>query len=237
MTENKMGEIKIKDKEIAVPGEVLATGMEFLPSFKTYRLGEDIRARGLGIVKIDGKVLKIIPLSGRYMPKPHDTIIAQVIDVLMSGWRFDINSAYSAMLPLKDASSRYIERGADLTKIFALGDYVSCMITNVTSQKLIDISMKGPSLRKLTGGRIIEVNTNKVPRIIGKQGSMVTMIKEATGTRIVVGQNGLIWIDGEPKNENIAVNAIRMIEKEAHIAGLTDRVKKFLDTETAKGKK
>ncbi|MFC1730912.1 exosome complex RNA-binding protein Rrp4 [candidate division KSB1 bacterium] len=233
-----MGEIKVKDKEVAVPGQVLATGMDFLPSYKTYRLGEEIRAQGLGIVKVEGKVLKIISLSGRYMPKRNDTIIAQVIDVLMSGWRFDINSAYSAMLPLKDASSRYIERGSDLTKIYALGDYVSCMVTNVTSQKLVDISMKGPSLRKLTGGRIIEVNTHKVPRIIGKQGSMVSLIKESTGCRIVVGQNGIIWIDGEPEKEVIAVNAIMKIEEEAHQAGLTDRIKKYLDEEIAKlGKK
>lgn len=229
-----MGEIKSKDKEIAVPGQVLATGMEFLPSYRTYRLGEEIRAQGVGIVKIDGKIIRLMPLSGRYMPKSDDTIIAQVIDVLMSGWRFDINSAYTAMLPLKDASSRYIERGADLTRIYALGDYVSCKITKVTSQKLVDVTMRGPSLRKLVGGRIIEVNTNKVPRIIGKQGSMVTMIKDATGCRIVVGQNGLVWIDGEPEREIIAVNAIKKIEEEAHQAGLTDRINKFLGEETAK---
>lgn len=229
-----MGEIKTNDKEIAVPGQILATGMDHIPSYNTYRLGEDIRAERVGIVKIDGKVVKLIPLTGRYMPKRDDMIIAQVIDVLMSGWRFDINSAYSAMLPLKEASHRYIEKGADLTKFYALGDYVSCGITNVTSQKLVDVSMRGPSLRKLVGGRIIEVNTNKVPRIIGKQGSMVSMIKDATGCRIVVGQNGLVHIDGEPEKEIIAVNAIRKIEAEAHLSGLTDRVKEYLEKETGK---
>lgn len=228
-----MGEIKVKDKEIVVPGQVLATGMDFFPSYRTYRLGEDIRAQGIGLVKLDGKVLKVIPLSGRYIPQRNDTIIAQVVDVLMSGWRFDINSAYEAVLPLKDAGGRFIEKGADLTRFYALGDCVTCWITNVTSQKLVDVSMRGPGFRKLIGGRMIEVNTHKVPRIIGKQGSMVSMIKDATGCRIIVGQNGVVWIDGEPENDVIAVNAIKKIEEEAHLAGLTDRIKAYLEKEMA----
>jgi len=58
---------------------------------------------------------------------------------------------------------------------------------------------------------------------------MVSMIKQATGCRIIVGQNGLIWIDGEPDKENIAVDAIRKIESESHIPGLTDRMKNHLE--------
>lgn len=224
-----MGEIKIKDKEVVVPGEVLAVGMDFLPSYGTYRLGDDIRSSRLGIAKIDGKVIKIISLSGRYLPKRGDTIIAEVTDVLMSGWLLDINSAYHSMLSMKEATSRFIQKGADLTRIYALGDYVTCRIINVTSQKLVDVSMRGPGYRKLEGGRIIEVNTNKVPRIIGKEGSMVTMIKNATNCRITVGQNGIVWVSGEPDMENLAVEAIKKAESEAHTEGLTDRIKKFLE--------
>jgi len=230
ITVKNMGEIKIKEKEVAVPGEVIAAGIDFLPSYGTYRKGEEIRALRMGIVRIEGKVIKLIPLSGRYMPKRGDTIIAKVVDILMSGWRMEMNSAYVAVLPLKDATSAYIEKNSDLTRYYALGDYVCTMITNVTSQKLVDITMRGPGLRKLSGGRIIEVNTNKVPRIIGKQGSMVTMIKNATGCRIVVGQNGLIWLEGEPEMENIAVEAIKKVEKEGHLSGLTDKVKEFLQS-------
>ena len=148
----------------------------------------------------------------------------------MSGWRFETNSAYSAMLPVKDASSEYIARGANLTQYFDVGDYVVAKVTNVTSQKLVDLSTKGPGLNKLRGGRIVAVNCFKVPRVIGKQGSMVKMIKDATGCRITVGQNGLLWISGSPKNEAVAVSAIRMIEKYSHTKGLTDKVKEFLDS-------
>ena len=223
-----MSELNVQDKAIVVPGELLATGMDFLPSFGTYRMKEDIRAARLGLVKIDGKVLKIIPLSGRYIPKRGDTIIGQVVNIMIAGWRMDTNSPYEAVLGMKDATSEFIERGADLSKYYALGDYVVMKIINVTSQKLVDVTMRGPGLHKLIGGRVIDVNTNKVPRIIGKQGSMVTMIKDATGVKIVVGQNGLIWLEGEPRMENIAVDAIRKIEKEGHLSGLTEKIREFL---------
>ncbi len=230
-----MGELKGKEKTIVVPGEILATGMDFLPSFGTYREGENIRAGKLGILQVDGKVIKLTPIAGRYMPKRGDTIIGKVIDVTMNGWRVEINSPYSAMLMLKEASNDFIEKGANLTRIFNFDEYLVCGITGVSSQKLVDLTMKAPGLRKLRGGRIIEVNTYKVPRIIGKKGSMVSMIKQATGVTIIVGQNGWVWINSEdPKMELIAVEAIRKIEQEAHQSGLTEKVKEFLEKKTGK---
>ena len=63
---------------------------------------------------------------------------------------------------------------------------------------------------------------------------MVQMLKYATGCKITVGQNGRIWISGDNKNSNISIEAIRLIEKEAHTHGLTDRVKAFLEEKTQK---
>jgi len=229
-----MSKILIKDKDIVVPGEVLAEGMDNLPGNGTYREGENIHAKMLGLVSINGRAIKLIPLSGVYQPKVGDTIIGSIIDVAMFGWRLDTNCAYSAMMSMKEASSDFIPKGADLNQYFKLGEYVVCQIIQVTSQKLIDVTAKGPGLQKLKGGRILKVNTNKVPRVIGKQGSMVSMIKQATGCKIIVGQNGLVWLEGEPKAELITVRAIKKIEDESHLSGLTDRVKEFLEKETGK---
>ncbi len=160
----------IKNKEIVVPGEELAKGMDYLPGNGTYRDKDVIVSSRLGLINVDGRALKIIPLSGKYMPKRDDVIIGQIVDITFSGWRIETNSAYQAMLNVRDATSDFINRGADLAQYFNLGDYVAAKITNVTSQKLVDLTMKGPGLNKLKGGRIIHVNTNKVPRVIGKQG-------------------------------------------------------------------
>ena len=226
-----MGELLAKEKEVVVPGQVLAKGMDYLPSHGTYRLGEEVIVNRLGLLSVEGKVLKTTPLAGRYLPKNDDIVIGKVIDILMSGWRLDIESAYSAMLPLKDASFDYIQKGADLSKYFALDDYVVLKIINVTSQNLVDVSAKGQGLRKLRGGRIIKVNSAKVPRIIGKKGSMVSLVKEATDCKIVVGQNGLVWLQGSPEGEVLAVKAIKMIEENAHKQGLTQQVSDFLKGE------
>ena len=225
-----MGEINIKDKQIVVPGEILAKGMDFLPAIGTFREGELIIASKLGLASVDGRLIKVTPLSGKYLPKVGDVIIGKVIDVTFSGWRIDLNSAYSAMLSLKDATSEFINRGADLTKYFNIDDYLVSKIVTVTSQNLVDVTMKGPGLRKLGEGLIITVAPNKVPRIIGKQGSMVGMIKSATNCQIIVGQNGVVWLSGEPKNVRLAQQAIRKIEAESHVAGLTEDIKNFLQS-------
>src|SRR3989344_2164129 len=229
-----MSKLLVNEKEIVVPGETLATGMDNLPGNGTYRDGENIIASRLGLVQLEGRAIKLMPLAGRYIPKTGDTIICKVIDVGFNGWRLDTNSAYSAMLSMKDGTSEFIQRGANLTQYYDLGEYIVCKIVNVTSQKLIDVTMKGPGLRKLKGGRTIEVDSNKVPRIIGKQGSMVIMIKDATRCNIVVGQNGLIWIDGDPMSELLAIQAIRKIEKESHQSGLTEKIKEFLEKNGSK---
>ena len=224
-----MGKINVKDKDIVVPGETLAVGMDNFPGQGTYREGENIVASRLGLVQLDGRTIKLIPLSGRYIPKKYDTIICKVTDVTVNGWRLETNSPYQAMLSMKEATSQFIERGADLTQFYDIGDYIVCSIVNVTSQKLVDVSMKGPGLRKLKGGRMVEVASNKVPRIIGKQGSMISMVKDATGCNISVGQNGLLWIDGTPEGELLAIMAIRKIEEEGHLSGLTDKIKEYLE--------
>jgi exosome complex component RRP4 len=54
------------------------------------------------------------------------------------------------------------------------------------------------------------------------------MIKQATNCQIIVGQNGLIWVQGNPKEEALAIQTIKKIEKEAHTPGLTEKIKAFL---------
>lgn len=219
----------MEDKNIVTPGEEIAVGMDYLPSQGTFREGDSIYANLTGLLKVDGKVLKVVPLSGEYIPKNGDTIICQVSDILMSGWIVNTFSPYSAVLGVKDGSASFIPKHADLTKFFDIGDFISVKVFKVTTQKLVDVSTRGPGLRKLDGGRIVRINANKVPRLIGKLGSMVSMIKEKTNTQIVVGQNGVIWVSGsDPVLENRAVEAIKRIEARAHLSGLTDSMEKWL---------
>ncbi|HLD33276.1 MAG TPA: exosome complex RNA-binding protein Rrp4 [Candidatus Nanoarchaeia archaeon] len=223
----------VKQKDIVVPGEVLADSIDYLPGMHTYRLNNNIIAKRVGLVEIEGRALKLIPVSGRYLPKVGDKIIAKVVDITMSGWMLNINSAYNAMLNSKDIM-RFVRKGEDLTRYHDVGDYLKVKIFNVTSQNLVDVTMKEPGLSPLHGGRIVMINPQKVPRVIGKMGSMVMMIKDKTKCLVNVGQNGVVWIKGPaPEAEFVAIKAIKKIEDEAHLEGLTDRMTQFLDVECA----
>jgi exosome complex component RRP4 len=57
---------------------------------------------------------------------------------------------------------------------------------------------------------------------------MINMIKDETKCDIIVGQNGVVWVKGEPKMERVAEKVINMIEDQAHTSGLTDRVRNML---------
>jgi exosome complex component RRP4 len=223
-----MSNILKKEREVVIPGETIAEGMDYLPGDNTYREGEKIFSKVLGLVGVTGRVMKITPLSGPYIPMTGDKIIAKVFDITMSGWRFETNTAYSAMMNVKDASSRFIKRDEDLSKILAIGEYAVVKITKVTSQNLIDLTMKEPGLHSISGGRLVKINSQKVPRIIGKQGSMISLIKEKTGCNITVGQNGIVWIKGESEKELLAEKAVKMIEARSHEEGLTEKMGKFL---------
>ena len=223
-----MGTLYHNSKEIVVPGTVVAEGKEYIPSFGTFKEEEKIITSILGILNIDGNLIKITPLAGTYMPKVGDGIIGKIIDVTIGGWRVDTNSAYSAMLSIKEATTNFIQKGADLTRFYDIGDYIFTKIINVTSQKLVDLTMKAPGLRKLPSGSIIKVSPIKVPRIIGKNGSMVNLIKDETKCKIIVGQNGLIWIQGTPKEELVAIKTIKRIEQDSHLPGLTEKVSAYL---------
>ncbi len=224
-----MGEIYVEEKTIATPGELLAEGMDVIPGFGAYRQEEKVYANRVGLVSIQGRSIKLTPLSGKYRPKRDDVIICQVFDIFMNGWRVRTNTGYDAVLNVRDASNSFITKGSNLSKILQIGDWVVVKVAQVTSQNLIDVTMRSQGLRKLHGGQILRFSPNKFPRFIGRAGSMVSMIKRATGCQITVGQNGLIWVNGEPQKEVVVKQAIAIIESEAHTSGLTDRIKKFLE--------
>jgi exosome complex component RRP4 len=221
-----MTSLKVENRDVVIPGELLAEGMDTLPGDNTYREDDKIYAKVLGLVSISGRVVKITPVSGSYLPKVDDKIICRAIDIAMSGWRFDTGTAWSAMLNVKDATQRFIKRDADLSEIIAIDDYVVAKISKVTSQMLIDLSLREPGLRKIEGGRIITINPQKVPRVIGKKGSMIQLIKDKTGCEITVGQNGAIWIKGG--DELLAEKTIKTIEARAHEQGLTEKMTQTL---------
>ena len=57
--------------------------------------------------------------------------------------------------------------------------------------------MKGMGLRKIRSGVVEEIDPHLLGRLIGKGGESLRRLKEETECRIVVADNGRMWIDGE----------------------------------------
>ncbi len=220
----------VKDHDIVIPGELLAEGLDFLPSGKAFRDEEKIYASTIGVASVKGRVLKVIPLAGKYMPRRGDVVIGKVTGIGHSGWMIDVMSPYLADLNIGEASSTYIDLNrTSMADFFDIGDYLLCEVIAISEAKYVKLTAKFRPYRKLAGGNIIEVSPTKIPRIIGKQGSMINQLKDATGCDISVGQNGLVWIKGEPEKIAMVARAIKIIERESHLPGLTEKIKKSLE--------
>ena len=228
-----MSTLVVEERQVVIPGDALAEGMDFLPGKGAYREGDHILSSRLGLMNVSGRIINVIPLSGRYVPRRDDVVIGFVKDMSYSSWFVDVGYAYEASLSMKDATADFIERGSSLSDYFAVGEIILTRVSNVTKEGNIDLTMKGPGLRKLTGGKILEITSSKVPRVVGKQGSMISLIKDKTGCSIFAGQNGRIWIRGSnPEAEKVASDAILLINEKAHTSGLTERVAAFLAKHT-----
>lgn len=215
-----------KDRDVVVPGETVADGMDHLPGSGTFRDAEKVKSKVLGLVSLKDSVVTVVPLAGVYMPRVGDRILGEVVDVQLSTWYLEINSPYQASLSISEGVEEFVERGEDISKFHDLGDLLYATVINVTKSKAVQLSMRDPVCKKLRGGRLISITPAKVPRLIGKAGSMINLIKEKTGCYIVIGQNGLVWLKGE--KEDIATEAILMVERESHIEGLTNKMIGFL---------
>lgn len=216
-----------KKRDIVIPGEVVAKGHEYLPGDNTLRRGEAIIASRFGLADISDRFVKVIPLAGVYMPRKGNSVIGKVIDITFNGWIVDINAPYLAFLSGMDAG-RYVNKN-DLTEFLDFGDMLLAEVFSV-KHRGVDLTLKAKGLGKLEDGMIIKINSNKVPRVIGREGSMINMIKKETGCNITVGQNGLVWIKGKTvESELLAKDAIMFIVEKSFIDGLTDTVKEFID--------
>jgi exosome complex component RRP4 len=213
------------ERKLVIPGEVIISGDDFLPGDFTKKEGNDIISNRFGLAEVRGRVVKILPISGVYEPRRGNNVIGRVSDINFSGWQIDIGGPWGAFLPLAECP-RFINRN-NVEEFATIGDVFNIKISGV-KRGSVDLSLKSRGLGKLEEGRIIKINCYKVPRVIGKEGSMINLIKDKTKTEITVGQNGYVWLKGDIEGERSAEEAIRLIEKEAATEGLTEKVEGLL---------
>jgi len=220
-----------ESNEIVAPGDVLAEDENLSVNSGAYEEDNKIKSKHLGTVMYSGNSVMVRPMQGRYIPEKGDTVIGEISRVSYSRWTVDLNSPYDGNLNIADATEEYVDLDEDdLTDFFDVGDAVVVKVKGVTESMDVDLTMKDDRCKKLEDGRIVKIPPSKVPRVIGKEGTMVKQINAATKCNIIVGQNGLIWIHGS--KASLAAKAVKKVEKQAHENGLTDKIGKWLDEQT-----
>jgi exosome complex component RRP4 len=218
--------MKQDKRKIVIPSQLLGKVTTKKAGRGTFIEDGKIYSEILGILNTNSNYINVTPLKGRYDPIEKDFIIGIVEEPMASSWLVDINAAYPALLHVNEVpwdvefgeTERYLNRG----------DSIMAKVLQVDQEKKLQITLKDRNLYKIKGGQIIDVEPSKVPRIIGKRGSMITLLKKFTKCRIFIGQNGRIWLDGDYEGMFKVINTIKMIEDEALSYGLTNKIEELL---------
>lgn len=217
-------------KPIVVPGEILTSGY-YRAGENTIKLDNSIIATKVGIPQTKGNIVRVIALKGFYIPKVHDLVIGVVSEVYYNMWRVNIFSPYVAVLPAVDVFGRRFDPTKDNTlKKMSVGTVLKARITFFDRTQDPVITIRGEGLGVIEKGFITSVNPSKIAKLIGKKGNMLQKIEQLTNTKITVGQNGVILIETQSISaKDKVIKAIRLIEREAHLSDLVDRVTRVLN--------
>ena len=230
--------ILIQDRSMVTPGDVIAEG-DFSIGSHVYRREKKVVSQVIGLVTIKDNFVSVVPLKGKYLPRVGDLVIGKVTDVSLSTWIVDIASPYPGVMRTSTSLTRRFDPIKDKTRrIFDVGEVLVAKVYSFDRTRYPVLTIRSdnrgcgntPYLGKLVGGRVIDVSPSKIPRLIGRRGSMISTIKHYTNCKMIVGQNGRVWFKGNNlEDELLVLRAIEKKDREAHTTGLTDRIKEFLE--------
>jgi exosome complex component RRP4 len=198
-------------KEIYLPGDKLPASVRVsrLNQNAVRRQGNVLYATVVGSVSDE----MFMPFEMVYIPKEGDSIVGIVTGRRNVGYFVDTGTAYEGLILSRE------------TRIeLNIGDIVCGKVDRVEDEDTIIVSYA----KQLEVGRVLDLPPSKIPRIIGKEASMINLIKSKTGINIFVGANGYVWLSSKGKL-NKAIQAITTIVNKAHMEGLTDEITKFLE--------
>ncbi|MEE9242276.1 MAG: exosome complex RNA-binding protein Rrp4 [Nitrosopumilaceae archaeon] len=220
-------------RRYVIPGDVITTG-PYRPEQNVILQGDKIMSTVIGISEIYDDSVKVIPLTGIYVPKNNDLVIGKIVSHSSLSWAVDINSLYPGMLPASDVFGRNFQASSDdMNSKLKKGDLIVARIGNFDRSRDPLITLGDRELGKIESGELVRISPSKIPRLIGKQGTMIQIIETATNATITIGQNGWVVVSCEtPDGLSKAIKAIKMVEKQAHIANLTDRIKSMLESKS-----
>ena len=172
-------------RDLVVPGDLLAEG-DYEAGENVHKIGNRFYATRVGLFELrDERRITVIALNSIYVPKPGDVVIGDVVDVGVGSWAVDIRAPRLAILRAADALGKpFRPDREELTRFLTVGDTVIAKVKAYDRTRNPLLTLGEPGLGKVTSGLIVRITPSKVPRLIGKKGSMIGMLKRETGCQI-----------------------------------------------------
>lgn len=202
--------IFVENKEIVLPGSLL-TDNNYKLGRGTYKENGKIYSSITGLVYFESEQIKVIPLKDTYSPNYGDLVIGRVTGSSYSSWSIDINSTYHGFLPTTEL---YDKNEPNINNIINIKDMLLLRVANVDEINRVKLTLRSRGLGKFNQGTIIKVKQPTIHFLSEENAFLTTMIQEYTYTDIIIGKNGLIWINGLKENIERIIEIIELIEKE-----------------------
>ena len=133
-------------KRYVIPGDVITTSPLRLRENVTLD-GKRILATAIGLSDISYDSVRVIPLSGLYLPKVDDLVIGVIKYIFGNSWFADINSCYQGMLLGQDVFGRgSYPTTSEMKERLDNGDIIYAKIANSDRQRDPLISIADQSL-------------------------------------------------------------------------------------------
>lgn len=198
-------------KKIVIPGELLTDQRKKL-GHNVYVSNNKIYSQVVGILSESNDYVSVIALNGTYKANLNDGIVLIVKDDLPNGYVLEYNSFTDTFLPR-----------SMIRKELKKGQIIFARLSSINDNDTIDID----HINILPKGRLISVSPVKVPRLIGKNDSMLNLFKNLLKANIVIGKNGWIWYSCD--NYLLLEKVISLVANNSQKSNLTNSIKEYIE--------
>ena len=197
-------------KRIVIPGELI-TDQRKKVGENVYIHENQIHSSVLGLLNETDDFVSIVPLNGPYIPQENDPVVCVVRNVTANGYIIDVNSHSDCFFPK-----------SMITRELKIGQMLFARVKGVDGVEVSELD----NINILPDGLIYPVSSVKIPRIIGKNDSMLNILKKYTSSNILVGRNGWIWYVS--KNGILLEKALSLIVDNSQKSNLTNTIEEYL---------
>ena len=202
------------EQRLVTPGMAVGPSAGMRAGSGIIAKNEEFIATRLGWLQEQHNTVSVNPINAAYMPRSGDLVVGVVAEVRNNLWFININGSFQGLLPMSLAPWK-VEFGAARIHM-DVGDVVLARVQEVDECHNVVLTMKGVGLRKLNQGAVLDVPVQHVDRIRGPSNERLQTLRDLSDCRIMVGENGRVWVDGDSEGIAWSRTALQRVTNEGH---------------------